>query len=120
MRGLEQEVTRLAAANAEVEAFAGAVAHDLRTPLWTVDLYRQEFLGDDAERLDARARERLHRIGTATRGMLRLVDGLLHFSRAEAGPLRRERVDLSRLARDAVAGLPAWSRGPAGWTSGPT
>ncbi len=64
VRGLEQEVTRLAAANAEVEAFAGAVAHDLRTPLWTVDLYRQELLGDDAERLDARARERCtHRDG---------------------------------------------------------
>jgi signal transduction histidine kinase len=105
VRGLEQEVTRLAAANAEVEAFAGAVAHDLRTPLWTVDLYRQELLGDDAERLDAHVRERLHRIGTATRGMLRLVDGLLHLSRAEADPLRRERVDLSRLARDVVAGL---------------
>jgi signal transduction histidine kinase len=105
VRCLEHEVSNLAAANAELEAFAGAVAHDLRTPLWTVDLYRQELLGDYAERLDAQGRDWLHRIGATTGAMLRLVDDLLHFSRAECGQLRREPVDLSRLARGVGADL---------------
>jgi two-component system OmpR family sensor kinase len=83
--------------------FVSDASHELRTPLTAVrgyaDLYRSGGLADPAD-LD----RALDRIGTESRRMGLLVDDLLLLARLDQGrPLRADRVDLSRLVRDAVS-----------------
>jgi two-component system OmpR family sensor kinase len=83
--------------------FVADASHELRTPLTAVrgyaDLYRAGGLKDPAE-LDTA----MDRIGTESRRMGTLVDDLLLLARLDQGrELRRDPVDLSRIAEDAVA-----------------
>ena len=83
--------------------FVADASHELRTPLTAVrgyaDLYRAGGLQDPAELTVA-----MDRIGTESRRMSALVDDLLTLARLDQGrPMRHEAVDLSRIARDAVA-----------------
>ena len=82
--------------------FVSDASHELRTPLTAVrgyaDLYRAGGLADPADLERA-----MDRIGTESRRMALLVDDLLLLARLDQGrPLRADRVDLSRLVRDAV------------------
>jgi two-component system, OmpR family, sensor kinase len=88
---------------ARLRRFVADASHELRTPLTTlrgyVELYRAGGLEDRATLDQAMAR-----IGTESRRMAALVEDLLLLARLDQGrPLRRERVDLSELAMDAVA-----------------
>jgi two-component system OmpR family sensor kinase len=83
--------------------FVADASHELRTPLTVVrgyaDLYRAGGLGDPAKLSTA-----MDRIGTESRRMGALVDDLLTLARLDQGrPVRRDPVDLSRLAAEAVA-----------------
>ncbi len=83
--------------------FVADASHELRTPLTAVrgyaDLYEAGGLEDPAELAVA-----MERIGTESRRMGALVDDLLTLARLDQGrPVRREPVDLSTIARDAVA-----------------
>jgi two-component system, OmpR family, sensor kinase len=88
---------------ARLRRFVADASHELRTPLTTlrgyVELYRAGGLEDRATLDQAMAR-----IGTESRRMAVLVEDLLLLARLDQGrPLRRDRVDLSDLATDAVA-----------------
>jgi two-component system OmpR family sensor kinase len=88
---------------ARLRRFVADASHELRTPLTTlrgyVELYRAGGLEDRATLDQAMAR-----IGTESRRMAALVEDLLLLARLDQGrPLRRDRVDLSDLASDAVA-----------------
>lgn len=97
---LEQRVqarTReLAAINAELEAFAFSVSHDLRAPLRGIggfaDVLRRH------GRLDDQGQHYLDRISAATERMHTLIDALLELSRASSGPLRAAPLRLDRMA----------------------
>jgi PAS domain S-box-containing protein len=106
---LEQRVrdrtAELATANRELEVFAYSVSHDLRAPLRSIDGFSRILLQDYAAKLDDEGRDSLHRICAATQRMAQLIDDMLDLSRASRGELRRERVDLSALARAAIADL---------------
>jgi len=83
--------------------FVADASHELRTPLTAVrgyaDLYRAGGLQDPTELAVA-----MDRIGTESRRMGALVDDLLTLARLDQGlPVRREPLDLSAIARDAVA-----------------
>jgi two-component system OmpR family sensor kinase len=83
--------------------FVADASHELRTPLTAVrgyaDLYRAGGLSDPAELETA-----MTRIGTESRRMGALVDDLLLLARLDQGrPVRRDPVDLARIANDAVA-----------------
>ena len=97
--------------------FVADASHELRTPLTTVrgyaDLYRAGGLSDPAE-LDTA----MDRIGTESRRMAALVEDLLLLARLDQGrPLRRDPVDLTRIADDAVADMRARRAGPARWSA---
>lgn len=106
---LEQRVAartgELQAANAELDAFAYAVSHDLRAPLRAMSGFSQALLEDHADRLDADARQDLDQIMLASRRMGDLIEGLLTLSRSVRGTLADAEVDLSALAAVAVAEL---------------
>ena len=96
---------RAEAANRELEAFSYSVAHDLRAPLRAIDGFAQALLEDYASALDANGQRHLDRIRNAAQRMAILIDALLDLSRVTRAELRREPVDLAKLARIALAML---------------
>ncbi len=91
--------------NQELEAFSYSVSHDLRAPLRSIDGFSRALLEDYGSVLDAKGQEHLHRVCTAAQRMGELIDDLLNLSRIGRAEMRRERVDLSGMAREVVADL---------------
>jgi len=108
-RRRDEELRRYAAqletANAELDAFAYSVSHDLRAPLRSIDGFGQALLEDYGSHLDAAGRGHLDRVRAASQRMAGLIDDLLGLSRVTRAELRRERVDLSALAQSVAAEL---------------
>ncbi|MFM2404446.1 MAG: hypothetical protein RL223_2326 [Pseudomonadota bacterium] len=103
---LEQRVAErtaeLQAANAELDAFAYAVSHDLRAPLRAMSGFAIALEEDHGPVLPADARLYLAQIVEGSRRMGELIEGLLALSRSVRGVMRDEPVDLSRLAGRAL------------------
>lgn len=95
---LQDTVRELGRKNEELNAFSGAVAHDLRSPLRSIDGFSHLLLSDHASHLDASGVNALTRIRVNTQRMGELIDGLLTLARVSSGELRRNEVDLSELA----------------------
>jgi PAS domain S-box-containing protein len=87
------------AANRELEAFSYSVAHDLRTPLRSIDGFSLALLEDNADQLDDEGKSHLARVRAAAQRMAHLIDDLLALSRVSRVELRRERVNLTPVAR---------------------
>ncbi|HSB60499.1 MAG TPA: PAS domain S-box protein, partial [Vicinamibacteria bacterium] len=106
---LEQRVrertAELQAVNAELEAFAYSVSHDLRAPLRHIDGFIDLLRKRSAPALDDTGRRYLDVISGSARTMGLLIDQLLAFSRTGRAELSRERVDLGALAEDVVEQL---------------
>lgn len=89
----------------EREAFATAVAHDLRTPLTQILLYGESL---QLDRPAVRSREEAARIIVReTRRLIHLVENALHFVRGErARPsLRLEPVDIEAVVSESINAL---------------
>src|SRR5215213_9537886 len=102
---LEDANRELEGANRELEAFSYSVSHDLRAPLRTIDGFSRILLEDYADRLDEEGLDYLGRVRAASRHMATLIDDLLDLSRVGRRPLRREPVDLTRLAAGIIEEL---------------
>lgn len=99
----QQALEEKARSEERLRRFVADASHELRTPLTAVrgyaDLYRAGGLEDPAT-----LRAAMDRIGTESRRMALLVEDLLLLARLDQGrPLRRDPVDLSAVAADAVA-----------------
>ncbi len=95
------------ALNAELEAFAYSVAHDLRAPLRAIDGFSQALFEDHGSKLDASGLEHIRRIRAATTRTGRIIDDLLALSRVTRREARMEDVDLAAIAREIAAELAA-------------
>ena len=93
------------AANRELSSFSYSVAHDLRAPLRHIDGFSMALIEDHRGALDPEARGLLDRIRRAVQHMSALIDGLLDLARMTQGELQRAPVDISALARAAIARL---------------
>jgi light-regulated signal transduction histidine kinase (bacteriophytochrome) len=102
---IEKGNAQLALANSELEAFSYSVSHDLRAPLRSMAGFSQALLEDCAEQLSADGKRYLKHVREAARQMGELIDDLLNLSRVSRAELRRERADMSELARQALAKL---------------
>lgn len=100
-----ERTARLMEINAELEAFASSVSHDLRAPLRSIDGFSQILLEDYADRLDAKGQDYLQRVRRATQHMGELIDALLMLSRVTQVELQCEPLDLSALAQTIAAEL---------------
>jgi signal transduction histidine kinase len=102
---VDERIAELQAINEQLEAFSYSVAHDLRAPLRSIATFSQALQDDHAEQLDPGGLEYLTHIHRAAQRMGHLIDDLLNFSRVTRTELRRERVDLSLLARAVIGRL---------------
>lgn len=103
---LEQRVAarteQLRMANAELESFNYAVAHDLRSPLHHVIGFTGILQGDAESILGREARRCLDVIVNESTRMQSLIEALLGLSRVGRQGLRRKSVDLKALVQDVV------------------
>jgi len=95
---LRRHTTQVEAANAELDAFAYSVSHDLRAPLRGIDGFSQALLEDYADRLDDTGKDYLARVRTASQRMAMLIDDLLNLSRVTRSAMHVGPLDLSALA----------------------
>jgi light-regulated signal transduction histidine kinase (bacteriophytochrome) len=93
-----ERTAALTSANKELESFAYSISHDLRAPLRGIDGFSQLLLDEYRQKLDAQGRDYLDRVRRAAQRMGILIDDILELSRVSRHAMRRERVDLSRLA----------------------
>ncbi|WP_437678313.1 sensor histidine kinase [Sorangium sp. So ce131] len=104
-RRVAERTAALQQANTELEAFSYSVSHDLRAPLRAVAGYCRILEEDYAAAFDDEGRDTLSRAMAAATRMGHLIDDLLALSRLTRAEVRRERVDLSELARAVIGEL---------------
>jgi PAS domain S-box-containing protein len=98
-KDLQNKVSQLEAANAELDAFSYSVSHDLRAPLRSIDGFSLALLDEYADRLDAEGKDYLERVRAATQRMGHLIEDLLKLSRVTRAVMKHEQVNLSVIAR---------------------
>ena len=99
---LQSAIERAEAANRELESFSYSVAHDLRTPLRSIDGFSQALLEDCGEDLNAAGKRYLGLVCDSARLMGQLIDDLLVLSQVSRAELVREDVDVAAVAREAA------------------
>lgn len=108
---LEQRVAertaRLQEVNAELEAFAFSVSHDLRAPLRAMQGFSQALLEDYGPRLDETGQDFARRIAASAHDMDALIQDLLAYSRIGRLELHLGTVDLASVLAAAQAQLAA-------------
>jgi len=108
---LEQRVVertvRLEEINAEMEAFAYSVSHDLRAPLRAMQGLAKVLLDEHGDTLDESGRALADRIVASADGMDGLIQDLLEYSRVARTELELKPVDLGSAVRVALGQLEA-------------
>lgn len=99
-RRVKEKTADLTAVNRELESFAYSISHDLRAPLRGIDGFSLMALEEYGDRLDAQGRGYLERVRAAAQRMGHLIDDILELSRVSRLAMRRETVDLGRLATE--------------------
>ena len=102
---IQQRTAELDATNQELEAFSYSVSHDLRAPLRGIDGFSQALMNEYSDVMDEQANHYLQRVRTGSQRMGQLIDDLLALSQVTRGEMRREAVDLSKLAVSVVTDL---------------
>jgi signal transduction histidine kinase len=92
-----QRTAALENANAELEAFAYSISHDLRAPLRAISGFAGILAQRDRAGFDRESRRHLDNIVRAADQMNRLIDDLLQYSRLGRGAVKLESVDLAAL-----------------------
>jgi signal transduction histidine kinase len=105
---LEQRVAQLQRRCEEMDGFAHAVAHDLRSPLSAIDGFTS-LLEDTLQALPAKKTEQARHFASRVRAsvahMGELIEGLQALARLSRSPLQLGQVDLSALASQVLASL---------------
>ena len=102
---VKDRTAELETANKELDSFASSVSHDLRAPLRSMDGFSHALLEDYGDKLDSTGKDYLEQVREASQHMGELIDDLLRLSRITRTEMRREKVDLSGIAKDVAAEL---------------
>jgi len=104
---VEQRTAELAEVNAELEAFAYSVSHDLRAPLRAMEGFAEALLEDYSDKLNSEGQDYARAIAQAAKKMDTLVCDLLAYSRIGRQEIRLDRVDLEAVVEEVLANLNA-------------
>ncbi|HEY9694868.1 MAG TPA: PAS domain S-box protein [Oculatellaceae cyanobacterium] len=106
---LEQRVIERTAelqdANAELEAFAYSVSHDLRAPLRAMQGFSQVLLEDYADKIDSVGQEYAHRIVKSAQRMENLIQDLLAYSRVSRTEIKLQPINLVSIVNSVLIHL---------------
>src|SRR5262245_396292 len=97
-----QRTAELAEANRDLDSFNYSVSHDLRQPLGAIAGFAELLSERRAVKRSREAREYAQEIEANAERMTRMIEGLLRFSGAGRGALRRAPVDMRRLVDDVL------------------
>jgi signal transduction histidine kinase len=78
-------VAGLTTANAAKSTFLATMSHELRTPLNAVIGYSELLQAGISGELNGQQQQHIHRIESAARHLMGLIEGILNFARLEAG-----------------------------------
>jgi len=101
-RRVVARTAELEEANKELEAFSYSVSHDLRTPLRAIDGFSRMLLEDYESKLDDEGKRLLNVVRDNTSRMSRLIDDILHFSRAGRTGMTVSAIDMEGLVRAVI------------------
>ena len=87
---------------AELEAFSGAVSHDLRAPLRHLAAYLGELQEQTEQTFSKTNLGFLTKCSQSTKRMGNLIEDLLQFSRVNAASIQKEAVNLDELVREVL------------------
>ena len=96
---LEVTITELNSANRELEAFTYRVAHDLRNPLNAISGCSQAVMQFCGKQLDEQCKNFVNEITNRSFSMSELINALLDLSKMKHVEVKREKVDLSNMAK---------------------
>jgi two-component system, NtrC family, sensor kinase len=102
VRELRQTESALRLANGELEGFAQAVSHDLRSPLISIGAFSKLLAAELKDGGSDKARHYLDRILAGALNGEQLVEGLLSLTRIARAELHAEPVDIGEMAREAL------------------
>lgn len=85
--------------NAELDAFAYSVSHDLKSPLRAIDGFTQLLKEQLDGRLDPDSQQLFDRVLSSSHRMGAIINDLLGLARISQGVLQRSEIDLSQQAR---------------------
>lgn len=104
-RLVKERTVELKSARGELEAFGDSVSHDLRAPLCTIEEARRVLEHEFGTWLDETGRASLQTIATACRRMDQLIVALMELSEYARRDLKRQKIDLSAMVKEAAAEL---------------
>jgi len=104
-REIAENAIQLQAANAELDAFAYSVSHDLRAPLRAMGGFAEALAEDYGDQFDGDALDYMDRIGKASRRMGRMIDDILALSRTMRLDMNMAPVNLSAIAESILLQL---------------
>jgi PAS domain S-box-containing protein len=104
---IRERTGSLEASNQALSAFVMSVAHDLRTPLRAINGYASRLMEEHEEILPDEGRRLLTNVLTSASRLGDLVEGYLRLSRLSAAGLRKQDVDMNRVAHEAWADVMA-------------
>jgi two-component system, sensor histidine kinase and response regulator len=93
---------QLEVTNKDLERFAYAVSHDLRTPLRAMDGFAKILQNDFSDRVPTEALQYFQKIQDGAGKMHTLIEGLLQFSRLGLRPIRYQAISMTILARQVL------------------
>lgn len=99
---VNERTSELITSNNELEAFSYSVAHDLRTPLRSIDGFSTILLETASDKLNEEHRSYLMRMHNSVVRMGSLIDDLLTLSRTVRSEMHRQDVNLSHLVSGIV------------------
>lgn len=91
--------SRVVDRTADLEGFCYAIAHDLRQNIRNVNVSARLLAEQMDENTAQELQSELLSLRQASHGMATMVDDLLHYTRSASLQLRREHIDVTRLAR---------------------
>ena len=99
---VQERTAQLTDSNAQLEAFAYTVSHDLKAPLRGIQGFSQALLEDYRDSLDDQGRDYLRRIGNGILRMQTLIENLLEHSQLSRVEFRLTTVDLGSAVLEAL------------------